>query len=45
MRFILIDWLFEVASDFKLTKSCLYNAVNILDLYIKKASNISKQRL
>lgn len=44
MRAILIDWLVEVHSKFKLTQETLFMTVNILDRYLEK-SQISRNRL
>ena len=40
MRAILIDWLFEVADDFKLKRDTLYEAISILDRFFQTKSKI-----
>ena len=34
MRTILIDWIFEVSSEFMMKRETSYTAINILDRYL-----------
>lgn len=43
MRAILVDWLFEVADDFKLKRDTIYNAINIMDRFLQTKSEIIKK--
>jgi cyclin A len=36
MRMILVDWMVEVAEEYKLASETLYLAVNYLDRYLSK---------
>lgn len=36
MRSILVDWLVEVAEEYKLTSDTLYLAINLLDRYLSE---------
>ena len=38
MRAILIDWLVEVAEEYKLSNECLYLCVNYLDRYLSEVA-------
>ena len=44
MRAILVDWLIEVHSKFKLQKETLFITINIIDRFLEKAK-VSKSRL
>lgn len=44
MRKILITWMYEVCSEYKI-KNCLGLSVHILDLYLSKNPNISRKKL
>lgn len=44
MRAILVDWMFEVADDFKLKRDTCYDAVNILDRFLQTKSNIIQKK-
>lgn len=43
MRAILIDWLFEVAEDFKLKRDTVHNAISLLDRFFQRRSPIIKK--
>lgn len=46
MRAILVDWMIEVSHDYNLKRDTLYEAVNILDRFLTKKTNlISKENL
>jgi cyclin A len=45
MRTILIDWLVEVAEEYKLASDTLYLAVNYVDRYLSKTEEIKRNRL
>jgi len=44
MRAILVDWMFEVADDFKLKRDTVYEAVNILDRLFQTKCNIVQKK-
>jgi hypothetical protein len=43
MRALLLDWMIEVSSEFKLQRETFYLAMNYLDRYISKVPNIQKK--
>jgi serine/threonine protein kinase len=45
MRAILVDWLFEVYKMFKLRYDTIFAAINILDAFICRVTNITRARL
>ena len=42
MRAMLVDWMIEVTSEFGLKRETFYLALNYLDRYVGKISNIEK---
>ncbi len=42
MRSILIDWLFEVTSEFMMKRDTTYTAINIVNRYLENKSDTSK---
>ncbi|EAS01638.2 amine-terminal domain cyclin (macronuclear) [Tetrahymena thermophila SB210] len=46
MRYIVINWIFELCSDYNLNRQTCQTAINIFDRYIsKKISSINKQNI
>ena len=46
MRAILVDWLFEVADEYKLKRDTVYEAVHILDrVFMTRCDIVQKQNL
>ena len=43
MRALLIDWMIEVSSEFKLQRETFYLATNFLDRYLDKVPNIPRK--
>ncbi|CAI5442382.1 unnamed protein product [Caenorhabditis angaria] len=44
-RAILVDWLVELQESFELNHETLYNAVKIVDIYLWKSKNVSKDKI
>jgi len=45
MRAILVNWLIEVAQEYKLRKETLFNAINYADRFLQKHENIQRNFL
>ncbi|CAB3397653.1 unnamed protein product [Caenorhabditis bovis] len=45
VRAILIDWLVELQESFELNHETLYNSVKLVDIYLSKTSNVSRDTI